>query len=140
MLEERGEVRTGAERAELEVGACALAPGRVSLCLRFIIGDVFLRQDTRQDADTGLRILHVARRFAREMLQSVTALDVEKSSAVGVRIDVQSRLGLELGGVRFGPFGGAQETGFLPVPARVHQGAARPPALLVQPAARISLP
>src|SRR5580692_5422981 len=97
MLQERGEVRTGAERAELEVGACALARGRASLSLRFIIGDVFLRQGTRQDADPGLRILHVASRFACEMLQPVTALDVEESSAVGVRVDVQSRLGPELG-------------------------------------------
>src|SRR5271169_2894527 len=96
---------------------------------RFVVREASCSQRARQYAGAGFRILDIARRFAQEMLQSVAAFALKKTSAIRIGIDVQHGLALEFGGMLLGPFGRPQQTRLLAVPTGVDQCAARLPAL-----------
>src|SRR6202161_3714680 len=126
VLQEGSEVGSGTQRLEIQGGA------RVAVRARLVAVDALLRNGSRQNAGAGFGIFHVARRLAREALKGVTAAHAEIAAGNRVRIYVEDRFGLEFGRVQLRPFRGAQETRLLAVPARINQGAARPPPLLVQ--------
>ena len=75
------------------------------------------------------RIGHVVGRLVDQVLEIVAALGIEEAAAVAVGVDVEQRLPLQLVGMGLGPFGRAEQPRLLAVPARVDDGARRPPAL-----------
>ena len=141
MLEEGGIVRPRAERAERQV---APAFRRVDHVGRIAVGAEIGAGEDRGAAalrrrDAGPGIGDIARRLVDEMLKLMAAGGEEEAAAVGVGVDIEERLLLQLGGVGLGPFGRAQEARLLAVPARVDDGPRRPPARAVERAQRLGL-
>ncbi|CAM5604922.1 hypothetical protein RLIN73S_06790 [Rhodanobacter lindaniclasticus] len=98
-----------------------------------------MRAPTRAHAHPGFRIGHAVGHLVDQMLQRMAAADAEKAAPVGVRIDIEHGLGLQLFRVCLGPFGGTEQARLLAIPAGVDQGAPRPPALLEQAADGLGL-
>ena len=135
MLQEGREVRARTERAEMQDRRSAPC-GRVRLGARFMVDDAAFAK-ARANTLAPVSGSFTSRAASLAKCCKAWLPSAQKAAAVGVGIDVEHRFGLQFGGMRFGPFGGTQQTRLLAVPARIHQGAARPPAFLDQFADRL---
>ena len=116
VIDEGGVVGAGAERGDAELGCGGLA------------GDGLAGLGSLERGHFGLRIGDVAGGLAGEGFERVRAADVDEASGGAVGVDVDGGVLLELVGVEFGPFGGAEQCGLLAIPGAEDESAFRLPA------------
>src|SRR5579863_3375798 len=137
MINEAGKIRARAQRLDRKVLVSLCGDLGISFSLLAGVGferlDLHLRAQPLSDRSTGLRIDYVARHLIHQMPELRAAADAQQTPSVGVGIDVEHGLFLELVGVSLGPFGRAEEHRFFGVPARIDYRATRPPPLLDEP-------
>src|SRR4029079_3640041 len=133
--------RARAERVDRQVAA---GFGRLNDVLRILAGAEIGAGGHRsapalRGVYAGARVGDVVRGLVDEMLKIVAALRAEEAAAVGIGVDVDEGLAIELVGVGFGPLGRAQEPRLFAVPARVDDRPRRAPTLAVQCPERLNL-
>ena len=141
MLEIGGIIGAGAKRAEREIPAL-LGCGQRGFVQPT---DLVIRPDPdcggtpRGDGRAGFRVDHVGGDAVHEMLEIVATLGLQETAAIAVGVDVDHALGLQLGGVLFGPFGRAEQHRLFGIPAGVDDGPRRSPAFRPERTERFGL-
>ena len=131
VLQERCEVRARSQRLEPQV-LVALADGTLRIrCALHLAPPRFLGHRPPR-----ARVHHLARHLAHHLLQGVRPAHVQPALPGAVRVDVDRRVCLQLGGMLLGPLRRTEQSPFLAVPQRQDDGAPGTPARLEQLAQR----
>src|SRR6476646_12078567 len=131
MIDERGVITAGAERANAKIGPRT----RILLFLRAAMNQP-PGLPTLPYRDVLFRIIDIPGHAVDEFLQRVRTFNAKIAAAITVCIDIDCRMLLQFLSMVFSPFGGTQQHGFFTVPRAINDGALRLPTMLQENAQR----